>query len=125
MEDGQASEEAPLLNNSGSGNHHRPLNHKGTSAKKAFFMVLKAFVGTGVLFLPSAFANGGLVFSLVLLVILGYLTLHCMILLVETSRKMNGMSFGELGAAFYGPWMRQLVLASIAISQVSIRLKQL
>ncbi|KAI8916608.1 transmembrane amino acid transporter protein-domain-containing protein [Powellomyces hirtus] len=88
----------------------------GTSAKKAFFMVLKAFVGTGVLFLPKAFANGGMGFSLVTLVIIGSLTLHCMLLLVETNRKLGG-SFGDIGEHLYGQRMRQVVLASIAISQ--------
>lgn len=89
----------------------------GTSAKKAFFMVLKAFVGTGVLFLPKAFSNGGMAFSLVTLVVIGYLTLHCMLLLVETSRTLGG-SFGDIGEHLYGQKMRQLVLGSIAISQV-------
>ncbi|KND00671.1 uncharacterized protein SPPG_03794 [Spizellomyces punctatus DAOM BR117] len=88
----------------------------GTSAKKAFFMVLKAFVGTGVLFLPKAFANGGMAFSLVTLVVIGFLTLHCMLLLVETSRILGG-SFGDIGEHLYGQKMRQLVLGSIAISQ--------
>ncbi|KAJ3148076.1 neutral amino acid transporter [Geranomyces variabilis] len=90
--------------------------HGGTSNRKAFFMVLKAFVGTGVLFLPKAFANGGMGFSLVSLVIIGSLTLHCMLLLVETSRKLGG-SFGDIGEHLYGQWMRQLVLGSIALSQ--------
>ncbi|KAJ3190391.1 neutral amino acid transporter [Gaertneriomyces sp. JEL0708] len=88
----------------------------GTSAKKAFFMVLKAFVGTGVLFLPKAFANGGMLFSTVTLVIIGYLTLHCMLLLVELNRTLGG-SFGDIGDYLYGSKMRQLVLGSIALSQ--------
>ncbi|KAI8824239.1 transmembrane amino acid transporter protein-domain-containing protein [Fimicolochytrium jonesii] len=89
---------------------------QGTSAKKAFFMVLKAFVGTGVLFLPKAFANGGMLFSLVTLGIIGFLTLHCMLLLVQTSRELGG-SFGDIGEHLYGQKMRQLVLGSIAVSQ--------
>ncbi|KAI8808404.1 transmembrane amino acid transporter protein-domain-containing protein [Cladochytrium replicatum] len=89
----------------------------GTSAKRAFFMLIKAFVGTGVLFLPKAFANGGMLFSIGLMVFLGWLTLHCMLLLVKTSRELGG-SFGDIGEYFYGPRMRQLVLASIAISQM-------
>ncbi|KAK5668891.1 hypothetical protein QVD99_004668 [Batrachochytrium dendrobatidis] len=93
-------------------------SHTGTSESKAFFMLLKAFVGTGVLFLPKGFLNGGLGFSMVLLVVLGYLTLHCMILLVDTSRSLGGKSFGDIGGHIYGPYMRQLVLASIAISQM-------
>jgi solute carrier family 36 (proton-coupled amino acid transporter) len=89
----------------------------GISSKKAFFMVMKAFVGTGVLFLPRAFLNGGLAFSIVVLIAMGWLTLHCMMLLVETSRTLGG-SFGELGEKVYGPWMRYLILASIALAQV-------
>ncbi|KAJ1559687.1 neutral amino acid transporter, partial [Cladochytrium tenue] len=89
---------------------------KGTSDRKAFFMLVKAFVGTGVLFLPKAFANGGMGFSVFLMIVLAWLSLHCMLLLVETSRKLGG-SFGDVGEKLYGPGVRSLVLASIAISQ--------
>ena len=92
---------------------------QGTSQKKAFFMLLKAFVGTGVLFLPKAFANGGMGFSIILMFVIGWLTLHCMLLLVDTSRELGG-SFGDLGEKLYGPRVRQLVLASIAVSQVRL-----
>ncbi|KAJ3218104.1 neutral amino acid transporter [Dinochytrium kinnereticum] len=88
----------------------------GTSSKKAFFMLMKAFVGTGVLFLPKAFSNGGMGFSIILLLVIGWLTLHCMLLLVETSRTLGG-SFGDIGEKLYGPGVRQLVLWSIAVSQ--------
>jgi proton-coupled amino acid transporter len=81
-------------------------------------MLVKAFVGTGVLFLPKAFSNGGLVFSIVSMIIIGYLTKHCMILLVEASRAFGGKSFGDLGHLIYGEWFKHLVLASIAISQM-------
>lgn len=91
---------------------------QGTSESKAFFMLIKAFVGTGILFLPKAFANGGLMFSLVALFFIGYLTKHCMILLVETSKAFGGKSFGDLGEIIYGERFRQLVLASITISQM-------
>ncbi|KAI8853804.1 transmembrane amino acid transporter protein-domain-containing protein [Chytridium lagenaria] len=74
----------------------------GTSTKKAFFMLMKAFVGTGVLFLPKAFSNGGMGFSIILLLVIGFMTLHCMLLLVETSRKLGG-SFGDIGEKLYGP----------------------
>ena len=108
-----ATERTPLVG--GQQQTHQP---SGTSPSKAFFMLLKAFVGTGVLFLPKAFLNGGIMFSTILMGVLGYLTLHCMILLVETSRKLNNKSFGDIGYHLYGEGMRQLVLASIAISQM-------
>lgn len=91
---------------------------KGTSDSKAFFMLAKAFVGTGVLFLPKAFENGGMVFSIVLMVVVGLLTLHCMLLLTETSQKLDDRSFGDLGLHIYGEWFRQVILYSIAVSQM-------
>jgi proton-coupled amino acid transporter len=109
------NETSPLLQRQAS-NTITPV--KGTSEAKAFFMLLKAFVGTGVLFLPKAFVNGGLIFSIVLMVIFGFLTMHCMILLVETSRSFGGKSFGDLGQIIYGEKCKFLVLGSIAISQM-------
>jgi proton-coupled amino acid transporter len=111
----EAHETAPLLQRQ---NSSTVTSVKGTSESKAFFMLLKAFVGTGVLFLPKAFANGGLVFSVSLMIFLGYLTMHCMILLVETSRSFGGKSFGDLGQIIYGDQCRLLVLGSIAVSQM-------
>lgn len=112
-----ASETTPLMSKSRASSS---TAIHGTSANKAFFMLIKAFVGTGVLFLPQAFKNGGMGFSIVLMLILGYLTLHCMNLLVETSRSMGGLSFGDLGERLYGKKVKQLVLMSIAVSQVRI-----
>ncbi|KAJ3281828.1 neutral amino acid transporter [Rhizoclosmatium sp. JEL0117] len=118
-----ASEQTPLLRRSasqrsgtGSGRVPEATNVKGTSAKKAFFMLMKSFVGTGVLFLPKAFSQGGMAFSIILMGIFGWMTLHCMLLLLETSQVLGG-SFGDIGEKLYGPPMRILVLASIAISQ--------
>ncbi|KAJ1953595.1 vacuolar amino acid transporter 4, partial [Dipsacomyces acuminosporus] len=42
--------------------------HATASNRKAFFLVIKAFIGTGVLVLPRAFYNGGLLTSCVLMV---------------------------------------------------------
>ncbi|KAJ3376660.1 neutral amino acid transporter, partial [Lobulomyces angularis] len=108
------SENQPLI----SPTRRSSVEIKGTSPGKAFFMVLKAFIGTGVLFLPRAFLNGGLIFSIITLIILAWLTLHCMLLLVEVSKKKNGLSMGELAGVLYGANMRQVVLWSIAISQM-------
>jgi solute carrier family 36 (proton-coupled amino acid transporter) len=89
------SEQAPLLPRSVS--RAASSRIKGTSDSKAFFMLTKAFVGTGVLFLPNAFRDGGMGFSILLLVFIAAMTLHCMLLLAETSQKLEGKSFGDLG----------------------------
>ncbi|KAJ2994373.1 neutral amino acid transporter [Globomyces sp. JEL0801] len=81
-------------------------------------MLLKAFVGIGVLFLPKAFYNGGISFSIVTMLVLGFLTQHCMLLLVECSRALGGKSFGDIANHLYGNNMRTVILGSIAISQM-------
>jgi proton-coupled amino acid transporter len=96
---------------------------QGTSAKKAFFMLLKAFIGTGVLFLPQAFQYGGMGFSIGMLILLGYLNLYCMNLLVEASIAMGGLSFGDLAGQLFGESFRQMILGSIAVSQVHYIIK--
>jgi len=116
-EDGEEDEDAPLLRTK-SRTPSQNTQVQGTSAKKAFFMLLKAFVGTGVLFLPQAFKNGGMGFSIGILMFLGYLNLYCMNLLVEASIAMGGLSFGDLAHQLFVSGFRKLVLGSIAISQM-------
>ncbi|KAJ3258800.1 neutral amino acid transporter [Chytriomyces hyalinus] len=125
----EATESTPLMPHGGYANNNNGSigsvrasglapspNVKGTSAQKAFFMLIKSFVGTGVLFLPKAFSMGGMGFSIILMIIFGWMTLHCMLLLLETSRSLGG-SFGDIGEKLYGPPVRYLVLGSIAVSQ--------
>ena len=118
-EDEEGDENQPLLASSAAPRSRiaSQTHIKGTTEKKAFFMLMKAFVGTGVLFLPKAFSQGGMGFSIILLFIIGWLTLHCMLLLVDTSRELGG-SFGDIGEKLYGPKAKALVLWSIAVSQV-------
>ncbi|KAG1141124.1 hypothetical protein G6F36_015744 [Rhizopus arrhizus] len=59
------------------------------SAGKALFMLLKAFIGTGVIFLPGSFASGGLVLSIVLMIILASLCLVAFQLLVIAQQKIG------------------------------------
>ncbi|KAI9228499.1 MAG: transmembrane amino acid transporter protein-domain-containing protein [Piptocephalis tieghemiana] len=87
------------------------------SPGKVFFLLMKSFVGTGVLFLPRSFYNGGLAFSSIFLCSISYLCLYSMLLLVECRAHITG-SFGDIGGKLYGPRMRKAVLSSIAISQV-------
>ena len=78
---------------------------------------MKSFVGTGVLFLPRAFYNGGLFFSTILLIVIAAIALHCMLLLVECYHKYRG-SYGDLGYKLYGEAARQAILTSIVVSQL-------
>ncbi|KAI1501108.1 transmembrane amino acid transporter protein-domain-containing protein [Biscogniauxia marginata] len=83
----------------------------------AALLLLKSFVGTGVLFLPRAYFNGGMIFSNLVLVFVAALSYYCFVLLVTTRLKVEG-SFGDIGGILYGEWMRKLILFSIVVSQI-------
>lgn len=87
------------------------------SVLDAVMMLLKSFVGTGVLFLGKAFFNGGLLFSTITLCSVAIISLVSFLLLVKTNLKCPG-SFGDMGGILYGPRMRFAILASIVLSQL-------
>lgn len=83
----------------------------------AVLMLLKSFVGTGILFLGKAFFNGGLLFSTITLCVVAIVSLISFLLLVKTNLKCPG-SFGDMGGILYGEKMRFAILASIVVSQL-------
>ena len=80
-------------------------------------LLLKAFMGTGVLFLPKAFFNGGMLFSSLVLLGVSLLSYYCFVLLVNTRLRVDG-SFGDMGGILYGKHFRHVILSSIVISQL-------
>lgn len=92
---------------------------KGTASElKTFFLLFKALVGSGVLFLPRAFCNGGLLFSTLTLSGFGVLTYLCYIVLIHSKRILGKSSFGELGFLTYGKPLKYSIMVSIIISQI-------
>ncbi|GMG38168.1 Amino acid transporter transmembrane [Aspergillus oryzae] len=87
------------------------------SNMKTFFTLLKAFVGTGIIFLPKAFRNGGILFSSITLVTVALITTVCFHLLLQCRRQYGG-GYGEIGERIAGPRLRSLILSSITISQI-------
>ena len=85
---------------------------------KTFFTLLKAFVGTGIMFLPKAFRNGGILFSSVTLITVSIVTTICFRLLLQARRKYGGGGYGELGEMVVGPKARSVILTSITLSQL-------
>lgn len=83
----------------------------------AALLLLKSFVGTGVLFLPRAFFNGGMLFSNLVLLFIAGLSFWCFILLVNTRLKVHA-SFGDMGGKIYGPYFRGLINFSLCVSQI-------
>ncbi|KAG2201969.1 hypothetical protein INT47_000508 [Mucor saturninus] len=87
------------------------------SVGKAMFMFLKAFIGSGVLFLPKAFQNGGLALSIVLMIVIALICLFAFLRLVSTQHVIGG-SYGDMGGLLYGKATRYIVLFFIVISQI-------
>lgn len=87
------------------------------SATNAALLLIKSFVGTGVLFLPRAFLNGGMLFSSLVLLGVAMLSFYCFILLINTRAQVEA-SFGDMGGLLYGKWMRTAILFSLVLSQV-------
>ncbi|EMC98352.1 hypothetical protein BAUCODRAFT_23141 [Baudoinia panamericana UAMH 10762] len=110
------SESRPLL---GRRKSSKRIKREGdASTTKTFFTLLKAFVGTGIMFLPKAFRNGGILFSSITLVVVSLVTMLCFTLLLQCRKQCGGGGYGELGAAIFGPRFRSLILASITLSQL-------
>lgn len=120
-EDGEWGEGSALLTPGTPGRRRRTLKERGatgnTSPGAAAGLLIKSFVGTGVLFLPKAYLNGGMLFSNLVLLFVASLSYYCFILLVNTSHKVKG-SFGDMGGEIWGKWLRYLILGSVAISQI-------
>lgn len=92
--------------------------HKA-STTKAILLLLKSFVGTGILFLPKGFSNGGYMFSTISLFLCSILSYYCFILLISTKDQSHGIKgYGDLGNHIYGKGMKISILLSIALSQI-------
>ncbi|XP_013161819.1 PREDICTED: proton-coupled amino acid transporter 4-like [Papilio xuthus] len=89
---------------------HREVEHPN-STFGSILHLLKACLGTGILAMPAAFKNSGLVAGLIGTILAGFICTHTVHILVRASQelcviaKKPSMSFAETcGAAFtYGP----------------------
>jgi solute carrier family 36 (proton-coupled amino acid transporter) len=114
IDDVEEGERRPLLPRRKSTKASRPGD---ASAAKTFFTLLKAFIGTGIMFLPKAFQNGGLIFSSVTLVSVSIISTIAFHLLLKCRERYGG-GYGELGDAIGGSKMRAIILSSITLSQL-------
>lgn len=89
-----------------------------TPTMTAFFLLLKSFIGTGVLFLPNAFSNGGLSFSIVMLSFFGAYSYWCYFILIRAKKITGVTSFGDIGLRLFGPWMKFVILFSLVLTQI-------
>lgn len=89
---------------------HRVVDHPNSSLGSLVHL-LKSSLGTGILAMPLAFKNGGLLFGFIGTIVTGILCTHCVHMLVAASHevckrsKIPSLGFSETaGAVFnYGP----------------------
>lgn len=113
--DRDADEESLLLQSVP--RRQREEAHKATSTK-AVMLLLKSFIGTGVLFLPRGARNAGWLFSTTALLFFSILSYYCFMLLINTKTTLGKGSYGDLGGVLFGSNMRLSILCSIVLSQI-------
>ncbi|KAG3132401.1 hypothetical protein PI126_g19658 [Phytophthora idaei] len=97
---------------------------RGASVKQTIFTIFKSFIGSGILFLPKGFQNGGMLFSIVGLCVSAALSTFCMLRLVECSsvllrsRNYHNVSYGIVGEQAFGTMGRRAVNLSLVLSQI-------
>ncbi|KAK4886997.1 hypothetical protein RN001_003268 [Aquatica leii] len=101
---------------------HR-VNEHPNSTVGALIHLLKSSLGTGILAMPAAFKNGGLLFGFIGTVIIGFLCTYCIHLLVKASHeicrrgKIPSLGLAETcGGAFeYGPKSMQKFAGTVRV----------
>ena len=85
---------------------------------KMVVTIVKCFVGSGVLFLPKAFSNGGWLFSSLSFIACAALTNVCVMKLIACRGAMPpGSDYGAMGARVAGRWGVLAVNAALVLSQ--------
>jgi proton-coupled amino acid transporter len=110
----QDGERRPLL---GRRKTSRAVKPGDATLTRTFFLLIKSFIGTGVLFLPKAFKNGGMLFSSITLVVVSLVSCLAFHLLLQCRTRYGG-GYGEIAEAIGGKRMRSITLSSIALSQL-------
>ncbi|XP_049308795.1 proton-coupled amino acid transporter-like protein CG1139 [Bactrocera dorsalis] len=74
------------------GDEYNPADHRdqvnGQTTGGALAHLLKSSLGTGILAMPMAFYNGGLLFGMIATLVVGFLCTHCVQILVKTSQDI-------------------------------------
>ena len=91
---------------------------KKISTQKAFLLLLKAFLGTGIIFLPKAFSNGGLLFCNVMIVSFSLISYYCFLILIRTTSRCKVSGYGDIGFKLFGKKMQFVILLSLVLSQL-------
>ncbi len=97
---------------------HQMKNVKKLTPLQTYFSLLKGFICTGILYLPKNFRNGGWAWALVSMVLSFFLTLFCMIKLLECKAKTPNGSFTDIGMKAMGKKGKYMVDVFLSLAQI-------
>jgi hypothetical protein len=102
----------------GGGDHG--LSGGKITRRRAFVHILKAYIGSGVLGLPYAYAQGGMLAAMAGMCIVSILSTMCVFLLLDCKHKLPGRvrSFGDVGYGALGRTGHVLVEVTVVLSQM-------
>lgn len=116
VDDEEDGERRPLLRQRSTKKRNADKGPKSGTAGTVLIL-LKSFIGTGVMFLPRAFHNGGMLFSFLTLILVSALSYYCFLLLTTSRLTLKG-SYADMGEMTYGRFMRTMINASLVVSQM-------
>ena len=93
-------------------------NQKKLNWCSTYLTLMKGFVCVGVLYVPSAFVNGGWGVTMIFLAISAFCTCYCSHLLLDARAAAKASSYTELGRISYGFTGELLVNLAVASSQM-------
>eukprot|EP01083_Nonionella_stella_P092739 259685_1 len=88
---------------------HKSVSTTGASSLSTSFNIIKAIVGSGILCLPWATANTGLLATFILLVISGILSYICWMFIIQCSHELKVYQFRDLALRLLGTKVALLV----------------
>jgi len=113
---------APSSSSSGAnghGGHHCFAGGKITNTR-AFIHILKSYIGSGVLGLPYAYAQGGMLAAMAGMLTVSVMSTLCVFLLLDCKHKLTGRvrTFGDVGYGALGRTGHILVELTVVLSQL-------
>ena len=91
---------------------------EGLSTKRIYLSLVKSMITTGILYQPHSFYLGGLLYSSVLCIVVGYLTLMCMIWLSKANDQLGG-TYSEIAENMAGSKHNLIVPAEVILLWIS------
>lgn len=101
------------------GDNHGLSGGKITSSR-AFIHILKSYIGSGVLGLPYAYAQGGMLAAMTGMGVVSIMSTICVFLLLDCKKKLTGRvrTFGDVGYGALGRTGHILVELTVVLSQL-------